>query len=73
MVRFWGGGISWTICKQHAPRSRQNITPTPHRSIFTGRMLFLMPNQQCRITEGKYFVHKSQLIQPFCWLEALVP
>jgi len=24
------GGISWTICKQSAPRSRQITTPTPH-------------------------------------------
>jgi len=28
---FWdGSGISWTICKQSAPRSRQITTPTPH-------------------------------------------
>jgi len=45
-------GISWTICKQSAPRSRQITTPTPHRSLFTGRMLFLTPNQQCQGTEG---------------------
>ena len=51
-----GSGISWTTCKQSAPRSRQIITPTPtpHRSIFTGRMLFLTPNQHCQSTEGKY-------------------
>ena len=36
-------GISWTICKQSAPRSRQITTPAPHRSIFIGWMLFLMP------------------------------
>ena len=46
-------GSSWTICKQPAPRSRRRTTPTPHHSIFTGRMLFLTPNQQCRSTEGK--------------------
>jgi len=28
-----GSGISWTICKQSAPRSRQITTPTPHHSI----------------------------------------
>ena len=52
-MEFFGcsGGISWTICKQSAPRSRQIITPTPHHSIFTGRMLFLAPNQQCQSTE----------------------
>jgi len=40
---FWG--ISWTICKQSAPRCRQITIPTPHHSIF--RMLFLTPNQHC--------------------------
>jgi len=43
--------ISWTICKQSAPRSRQTTTPTPHHSIFTDWMLFLTPNQQCQSTE----------------------
>ena len=45
-------GISWTICKQFASRCRQITTPTPLHSIFTGRMLFLTPNQRCRSTEG---------------------
>ena len=27
-------GISWTICKQSAPHSRQITTPTPYYSIF---------------------------------------
>ena len=44
----WGcSGNSWTICKQSAPRSIQITTSTPRYSISTGRMLFLMPNQQC--------------------------
>ena len=47
-----GSSISWIICKQSAPHSRQISTPTPHQSIFTGRMLFLTPNQQCQSTEG---------------------
>ena len=47
-----GSGINWTICKSFAPHSRQRTTPVPHHSIFTGRMLFLMPNQQCQSTEG---------------------
>ena len=47
-----GSGISWTICKQFAPRSRQITTPTLHHSIFTGRTLFLPPNQQRHSTEG---------------------
>ena len=50
---FWdGSGISWTICKQSAPCSRQIATPTPHHSIFTGQMLFLMPSQKCQSTDG---------------------
>jgi len=48
-----GSGISWTICKQSAPRSSQITTPTPHQSIFTGGMLFLLPNQQRQSTEGQ--------------------
>ena len=32
-------------------RSRQITTPTTHRSIFTDRVLFLTPNQQCQSTE----------------------
>jgi len=32
---FWvGSGISWTICKQSAPRSRQITTATPHHLFF---------------------------------------
>ena len=53
MMGLWdGSGISWTICKRSAPRSRQITTPTPHHSIFTGRTLFLMPKQQCQSNEG---------------------
>ena len=36
-------GIGQTVCKQSAPHSRQ-IT-TPYQSIFTDRMLFLMPRE----------------------------
>ena len=51
---FWdGSGISWTICKQSAPRSRQITTLTPHHSISTGQMLFMTPNQQCQSIEGE--------------------
>jgi len=46
-------GISWTICKSLAPRSRQKTMPVPHHSVFTGRMPFLPTNQQCQRTEGK--------------------
>ena len=29
-----GSGISWTTCKQSAPRSRQITTPTPHLNFY---------------------------------------
>jgi len=61
MTGFWdGSGISWTICKQSAPRSRQITTPTRHHSIFTGWMLFLMPNQQSQSTEGTFILQKDR-------------
>jgi len=47
-------GISWTIYKQSAPPSRQITTPTPHHSIFTGRMLFVTTNQQDKCIEGRW-------------------
>ena len=50
--RWWGGsGISWTICKSFAPRSRQITMPVPHHSVFTGCMPFLLPNQWRQSTE----------------------
>jgi len=45
-----GSGISWAICKS-APRSRQ-ITTHLITQFFTGRMTFLLPNQECQSTEG---------------------
>ena len=48
-----GSGISWAICKS-APSSRQITTPAPHHSVFTGRMPFLLLNQQRQSTEGKH-------------------
>jgi len=68
MIGFWdGSGISWTIRKQSAPRCRQITTPTPYHSIFTGQVLFLMPNQQCQSTEGSS-LYRENLIkeQAFC-------
>jgi len=65
MMGFWdGSGISWTICKQSAPRSRQITTPTPHHSMFTGRMPFLTPNQQRQSTEGTV-KERERVVNPF--------
>ena len=74
MAGFWdGSGISWTIFKQSAPRSRQITTPTPHQSMFTGRMLYLAPNQQCQSTEGNYSmaVQLQSEIKTYKLLEAI--
>ena len=58
MMGFWdGSGISWTIREQSAPHSRQITSPTPHHSTFTGRMLFLTPNQQCQSTHTHRHTH----------------
>ena len=49
-----GSGISWAICKS-APRPARtdNHASTPPLQFFTGRMPFLLPNQQRQSTEGK--------------------
>jgi len=55
MVGFWDAvALAGPYAKQSAPCSRQITTSTPHHSIFTSRMLFLMPSQQCQSTEGIY-------------------
>jgi len=46
-----GNGISWAICKS-ALCSRHATTPAPITQLFTGQMLFLLPNQQHQSTEG---------------------
>jgi len=60
-----GSGISWTICKQSAPRSRQVSTSTPHHSIFTDRKLFLTPKQQSQSIEGYDTEHTHTFNGPF--------
>jgi len=46
-----GSGISWTIYKS-APWPTHITMPASHHSVFTGRMPFLLPNQQRQSTEG---------------------
>jgi len=45
-----GSGISWALFKS-ASHSRQITTPAPTALFFTGRMLFLPPNQQRQSTD----------------------
>jgi len=56
-------GIRWTMCKQSAPRFRQITTPTPHHLIFTGRMLYLTPDQQSQSTESSSIIVTQYLLQ----------
>ena len=49
-----GSGISWTICKQSAPRFRQITTPTPHHSIFSRQDALPDANKQCQSTGFSY-------------------
>jgi len=52
MVFLDGSVIVLTKSKQFASCSGQITMPAPHHLIFTGQMLFLMPRQNCRSTEG---------------------
>jgi len=52
---FTGARDSEWQWHQLAPCSREITTPAPHYSVFTGRMPFLPPNQQCQSTEGNKF------------------
>jgi len=52
VMRFrYGSGISWTICKQSAPRFRQITTATPHTHPFNGP--FSGTTQVSRYQKGK--------------------
>jgi len=51
----------WHQLDQSAPRSRQITTPAPHRSVFTGRMPYLPPNQQRQSTEGNRANTKTKI------------
>jgi len=52
------GGNNWTSCK--APVKMSPLTN--QHQLFTGRMPFLSPNQQCQSTEGKFWTMTLMLI-----------
>ena len=57
--RWWGFGMATASAGPYAinlHRAPDTAPPAPHHSIFTGRMLFLTPNQQCQSTEGSIIV-----------------
>ena len=47
-------GISWAICKSSS-HFRQITMPAPHHSVFTDRMPFLPPNQQCQSIQDNIY------------------
>jgi len=53
MLVVWDAVASAGLCAicTLLQTDNQVTTPTPHHSIFTGRMLFLTPNRQCQRTE----------------------
>jgi len=55
-----GDSISQAICKS-APHSRHITMPAPHHSFFTGRMPFLLSNQQRQSTEGTHKIINMNL------------
>jgi len=62
--RWAGSGISWTICRSFAPRSRQITMPIPYHSVFTGQMPFLPPMQQHHSTARCVMETVSGLKEP---------
>jgi len=53
---------------QSAPLSRRITMPTPHHSVFTGRMPFLPSDQQRQSTEGNTVNNYPVII--FLWQSA---
>jgi len=58
----WQYSISRTICKSFATRYRHYNHARTSSLIFTGPMLFLMPNQQCQSTEGNLSLSYSSRV-----------
>ena len=56
-----GGSNSWSCKSRKVPV--KSSPPTNQHRVFTGRMPFLSPNQQCQSTEGKTS-HSMDLLTP---------
>jgi len=53
LVQATDSGWQWhQLGHMQVCTSLQTTTPAPHHSVFTGRMPFLLPNQQRQSTEG---------------------
>jgi len=52
--RWWGSsGISWTICKSSAPRTRQITTPVPHHSVLQAKCPSCCPTNSVKALKAK--------------------
>jgi len=58
--RHQKGKPFWILLEQEMIicTSLQTTMPVPHHSVFTGRMPFLPPNQQCQSTDGIFLYAK---------------
>jgi len=52
MMGFWDAVASAGQYANNLHLDPEITIPTAHHSIFTGRMLFLLPNQQCQSTDS---------------------
>ena len=67
---FWDAVASAGPYANYLHLTSDITTPTPHHSIFTGRMLFLMLNQPCQNNEGTENRKKSNKKQTWkTWLK----
>jgi len=66
-----GSGISWAMCKS-APRPKQMTMPASHHSVFTGRMPYLLPNQQHQSIEGTFMILLCIIYSFFSYSTAFV-
>ena len=64
-----GGGDNWSYrsCKAPVKSSHQQTNFLVFTVFFTGRMPFLLPNQQCQTTEGKNITSHELVYPKLIW------
>jgi len=60
------GGDNWSYVAQSSSQIITNNKPMP--SFLTGWMPFLLPNQQCRSTEGKNITFPGLVYPKLTWV-----
>jgi len=58
-------GISWTICKQSAPRSRQINTPTPHHFFRPDALPNAQPKVSALTAQNYKVMYKNNKLMIF--------